>query len=154
MYHGDLHLGNVLMSGKKKKKFIFIDFERCTPHLAFPDPQERLLLCFLEKLYVFRFFFDLSADTPLNLHKDVHDLFVKYFVEKKKDLILDDNWTARFRPILLDYVVEAEEYRVFISAKKDALYNLFHTQLFECNSKLYVFHQYLLENRFKKLVCI
>jgi hypothetical protein len=150
MFHGDLHVGNVLVNDKKK--FVLVDFERCTMHITF-DAAEHLLLCFLEKLYVFRFFFDLTSSTDIKLHKVVHTLFVKYFAEKQQDLTLDNDWATRFRTVLRENISEAESYSDFISAKKVALHNLFHAKLFKLNNKSYMFHQYLFERRFKKLQC-
>ena len=151
MYHGDLHIGNVLITDKKK--FVFIDFERCTPHTAFTDPVERLLLCFLEKIYLFRYFFDITSSTPIALHRLVHDLFVKYFVKQLEALRVHDNWTTLFRTILCTNSAADENYSDFNSEKKVALDNLFHAKLFKYNEKLYVFHQYLLARRFNIYLC-
>lgn len=150
MYHGDLHIGNVLLTDKKK--FVFIDFERCTPHTAFTDPAERLLLCFLEKMYLFRYFFEIISSTHIALHKQVHDLFVKYFAEELKALTVDHNLTTLFCTILRETTATDENYSDFNFAKKVALDSLFHTALFKYNSKLYVFHQYLLARRFKMYI--
>jgi thiamine kinase-like enzyme len=150
MYHGDLHIGNVLLTDKKK--FVFIDFERCTPHTAFIDPAERLLLCFLEKMYLLRYFFEITSSTHIALHKQVHDLFVKYFAEELKALRVDHNWTTLFCTILRETTATDENYSDFNFAKKVALNSLFHTELFNYNGKLYVFHQYLLARRFKMYI--
>lgn len=145
-------MGNILMTDKSK--FVFIDFERCTPQKAFADTEERQLLSFLDKLYMFRFFFDLAASSSIELHKKVHDLFVTYFEEQLRLLIVDDEWSTRFGSILRANNTEDENYSAFISSKRKALDNVFHTKLFKHQNKKYVFHQYLLERRFKKLECI
>jgi hypothetical protein len=151
MYHGDLHIGNVLMTDKKQ--FVLIDFERCTPHAAFTDPVERLLLCFLEKIYLFRYFFEITISTHIVLHKQVHALFVKYFMNELKALVLVGNWTTLFCTILREITATDENYSDFTSAKQMSLDHLFHTQLFEYDGKSYVFHQYLLVRRFKLYIC-
>lgn len=143
-------MGNILMPNKKR--FVFVDFERSTTQQAFIDPGERELLCFLDKLYVFRFFFRITASTSIKSHKAVHDLFVNYFEDELQVLRVDDDWTARFGTILRANSAEVEDYNAFISAKEIALYNIFHTELFQHKNKSYVFHQYLLQRRFKTLV--
>ena len=149
MYHGDLHVGNILIADNKKK-FIFIDFERCSPHAAFDDPLEKQLLCFLEKLYVFRFFFDLTEHTPIELHKLVHRLFVDYFTTHLQRLVVDDEWSALFSAITMNYS-DNDNYSDLTSAKRNTLQSILHTKCFKCNNQLLMFHQYLLAKRFKKL---
>lgn len=146
MYHGDLHVGNILVNDKKK--FVFIDFERCVSQTGFVDVEEKKLLCYLEKLYVFRFFFALAANTSVELHQLVHKLFVNYFTDQLKHLVIvDTRWTLLFLNLLLgDF---SADYRDQVLQKKLALNAIFEAEYFVYNSKRLKFYQYLQQKRFK-----
>jgi hypothetical protein len=147
MCHGDLHVGNILINDKKK--FVFVDFERCVPHTAFVDIEEKKLLCYLEKLYVFRYFFELSANTNIESHKEVHKLFIKYFTDQLKQLLIDPQWISLFDLLLGNFDAGETYCHLALQRKKLALDTIFKAEYFLHNSERYMFHKYFQQKRFE-----
>lgn len=149
MYHGDLHIGNILINDKEQ--FVIIDFERCVPHRAFVDIEEKKLLCYLEKLFVFRLFFDLTANTGIESHKAVRELFVNYFTDQLKQLNVNAQWNLLFFNLLLGNFNADESYSQLVFQTKSALEEIFNAKHFMYNSQLFTFHHYLDQKRFMQI---
>ena len=149
MFHGDLHIGNILINDDKQK-FVIIDFERCVSHKAFVDIEEKKLLCRMEKLYLFRFFFRLGPNTCIESHKLVHGLFVEYFKDQWEKPP-DDDWEVLTLPLSM-YGTNPDSYSQCILEKEFCLNTILEKECFQHNGQKLCFHKYLRQKRFKQCI--
>jgi hypothetical protein len=79
----------------------------------------------------------------------VNRLFVNYFTDKLKHLVVDPSWNLLFIDLLLGDFFANENYMDHVSQKKMALNAIFEAEYFVHNSRQYKFYKYLQLKRFK-----